>query len=239
MNTNKKNAEKMKNKITFKRVELPQQWIDEAKRSSYRERLISIEDKLNNDIKEQIETEGLEFGLTLINKMRGANDAIRVEMNKAYLDYTKTLKFIPKAEMQRVKQSFDDIANRLESINIWLFNQLQSIPIKLVERKGLIVFDLKEVEQHIETIGIRTFTDTDREYVKLLNEATETLVKVRNFEIENGFAEYSTKALHVIPSLMKGLAPMFVACGLSTDATQGIVNLQYIINNTHRILVDQ
>ena len=125
-----------------------------------------------------------------------------------------------------------------ENINIWLFNQLQSIPIRLVEVKDRIIFDLKEVEQHIETIGVRTFKDTDREYVKLLNEATETLVKVRNFEIENGFAEYSTKALHVIPSLMEGLAPMFVACGLSTDATQGIVNLQYIINNTHRILVD-
>ena len=229
----------MKNKIVFKKTELPTQWIDEAKREAYRERLTAIETKLNSEIKEQIETEGLEFSLTLINKMRASKEAIKKEMDKAYNDYIKTLKFVPKSEMHRVKQSFDDIANRLGDINIWLFNQLQSIPIQLIEVKGRILFDVKEVENHINTIGVKTFTDTDREYVKLLNEATETLVKVRNFEIENGFAEYSTKALHVIPSLMEGLAPMFVACGLSTDATQGIVNLQYIINNTHRILVDQ
>lgn len=228
----------MKNKIVFKKTELPTQWIDEAKREAYRERLTAIETKLNSEIKEQIETEGLEFSLTLINKMRASREAIKAEMEKAYSDYIKALKFIPKAEMHRVKQSFDDIANRLGDINIWLFSQLQSIPIRLVEVKDRIIFDLKEVEQHIETIGVRSFTDTDREYVKLLNEATETLVKVRNFEIENGFAEYSTKAQHVIPSLMNGIEPLFVACGLSTDSKQGTVNLQYIINNTHRILVD-
>lgn len=134
-------------------------------------------------------------------------------MSQKYADYVKGVSYAPKEEMNRIRTAFDDVAYRLQSVASDAHALLNQYTFDLVVVKGKIMYDEKQVDEYICTIGIRTFSDKEKEYVRLLNEATQAIVNVANFEIDNNLTDYALSSHY----------------GLAYDAKSGKANIDRII----------
>lgn len=56
---------------------------------------------------------------------------------------------------------------------------------------GSICFDSKEVNDYVETIGIRTFTQPEIDYINTIQDAAELLCKAQHMEVDNSFRPYA------------------------------------------------
>lgn len=217
-------------KIEFYLTQLPEKWIDENVRNNFKNDVALNEGWLNNQLKEAIEKEELTFNLSLIKKLIKSETAIYDLMYSNYNEYIKANSFIPKTEKERVKQSYINVADRLKDICSIAYSYLQKYKFTLKQEKdGFIRYVPDEVEEYINTIGIRTFTDKEREYYTLLNNATKALVEVTNFERENGIREYALLGFGLMPKHDDPLNAIAYPCGLVHDARLGTVNFERII----------
>lgn len=221
------------NKITFINTELPDNLIDYSIREAYSEKIRLAELGVNQQ-REAIEQEGLTFDSELINKFQSSETAIYDIMNKAYNDYSKTLKFVPKIELQRIKQTYTDIADRLANENQSINGILSTIKHSYSVKNDVFSFDKKQVKDHIETLGIREFSELEKEYVRLLNAATKTIIECANFEIEHNIEKYSLGTAIFAPTCNRD---EFISLprGLANDAKTGIVNIERIIKGIARV----
>lgn len=200
-------------------------WINENARNDYRNKIMEIEGWL----REAIEKEELTFDLSLIKKLMKSETAIYDLMYARYDEYVKNNSFIPKAEKERVKQSYIDVADRLKNICNSMFYKLQPYKFTLKQEKdGSICYAPDEVEEYINTIGIRTFSDKERKYVELLDKATKAIAECANFERENGINEYALRCFDIVPNTDGSLLTAY-AKGLAHDARLGTVNVERII----------
>lgn len=219
----------MQNKIEYIKTELPKEWINKQLRKDTADKIVEAEARLNDEYKPLIEAEGLDFNLKLVNSMKESETAILAQMEQAFKDYIKAVKFIPKAEKKRVEQSFLQIAERLDSVNIGAYTVLNRYSFDLIENKGRIVFDSKQVDEYINSIGIKIFTPQEKEYYKLLDKATEAIIAAHNFEIEHNLPSYATRSIFSIPNYNTKQID-YLPYGVANDAIQGQVNLNYIVN---------
>ena len=223
------------NKITFVNTELPDIYVDNSIRDNY---ITAIEQTASNinRFEEAIEKEGLSFDKELINKFKNDDRAIYDMMNKAYNDYAKTLKFVPKLELERIKQIYTDIADSLESVNASIYALLQPYSFDFDVKNGVFSFNKKQVKDHIETLGIREFSQQEKDYVKLLNAATKAIVDCANFEINHNIEVYSLGTAIQAPTANQG---EFISLprGLANDAKMGVVNTERIIKGVRRLEV--
>ena len=183
----------MQNKIEYIKTELPKEWINKQLRKDTADKIVEAEARLNDEYKPLIEAEGLDFNLKLVNSMKESETAILAQMEQAFKDYIKAVKFIPKAEKKRVEQSFLQIAERLDSVNIGAYTVLNRYSFDLIENKGRIVFDSKQVDEYINSIGIKIFTPQEKEYYKL----SYRIRKVKRSSKEHSF-KISIKKLALI-----------------------------------------
>ena len=218
-------------RIEFTPTQLPEKWIDENARNNYRNEIASTEGWLNNQLREAVEKEELTFNLSLIKKLMKSETAIYDLMYAKYDEYVKNNSFIPKAEKERVKQSYIDVADRLKDINNSVYHKLQPYKFTLKQEKdGSICYASDEVEEYINTIGIRTFSDKERQYVELLNNATKALIDCANFEQENGIRDYALLGFGLVPKHDDPLSAIAYPVGLAYDARMGFINFNRIIN---------
>lgn len=216
--------------INYVPSKLPEIWIDEAERTKHRGYIISIEGWLNNMFREAIEKEGLAFNLSLIRKLRKSDTAVYDLMYVKYNEYIKSNSFIPKVEKERVKGSYIEVADRLKDVCNTAYCKLALYNFTLIEDKeGLICFAPNEVEEYINSIGVRTFTDKEQEYAELLDKATKALVEAANFERGNGIRDYALAGFGVMLKHDDPLNTIAYPCGLAHDAKMGIVNFERIV----------
>lgn len=221
----------MDKRINFVNTELPNIYIDNDVRDNYRDTVELAESNINKR-KEQIEKEGLTFDKELITKFRSNGSAIYDMMEKAYNDYAKTLKFVPKIELERIRQTYTDIADSLKEANASIYAILHPYSFDFDVKNGAFSFNSKQVKDHIETLGIREFSELEKEYVKLLNAATKAIVFCANFEIEHNIEVYSLGTAILAPTGKDTFIPL--ARGLANDAKTGIVNVERIIKGIAR-----
>lgn len=221
------------NNITFVNTELPDIYVDNSIRDNYRTAIEQTASNINR-FGEAIEKEGLSFDKDLINKFKNDDSAIYDMMNKAYNDYAKTLKFVPKLELERIKQTYTDIADSLESVNVSIYALLQPYSFDFDVKNGVFSFNHKQVKDHIETLGIREFSQQEKDYVKLLNTATKAIVDCANFEINHKIEVYSLGTSMQAPTANRGeFIPL--PRGLANDAKMGVVNTERIIKGVRRL----
>lgn len=219
------------NKIKFINTELPDNLIDYSIREAYSEKIRLAELGVNQQ-REAIEQEGLTFDSELITKFRSNGSAIYDMMEKAYNDYAKTLKFVPKIELERIRQTYTDIADSLKEANASIYAILHPYSFDFDVKNGAFSFNSKQVKDLIETLGIREFSELEKEYVKLLNAATKAIVACANFEIEHNIEVYSLGTAILAPTGKDTFIPL--ARGLANDAKTGIVNVERIIKGIAR-----
>lgn len=222
----------MEKKIDFISTTLPEIYIENDVREQYKEEIERAE-LFVNKWKEQIEEEGLSFDKELITKFKNKDTAIYDLMEKAFNDYAKTLKFVPKIEQERIKQTFTDIADRLADANNSIYATLHPYSLDYDVKNGVFSFNSKQVKDHIETLGVRTFSDLERQYVNLLNTATKAMLDAANFEIEHNLESYALASTQIVPS---GTMGEFTTLnkGLVHDAKIGVVNTGRIIKGIRR-----
>lgn len=219
--------------ITFINTELPDIYIDKEVRTKYKDAIELTEFNVNK-WREAIEKEGLSFDKELITKFRSNGRAIYDMMEKAYKDYSKTLKFVPKVELERIRQTYIDIANSLESVDTSIYAILQPYSFDFDVKNEIFSFNAKQVKDHIETIGIREFSELEKEYVRLLNIATKAILECANFEIKHNIEVYSLSTAITAPTANKG---EFISLprGFANDANIGVVNVEQIIKGVRRM----
>lgn len=217
-------------KIVYIPTQLAEIWIDEEARQKHRNDIAFTEGWFNNQLREAIQKEELPFILSLIKKLTKSETAVYDLMYAKYDEYIKGNSFIPKVEKERVKQYYIDIADRLKDVCCIAHNYLQMYKFTLIqEKEDSICFDTNQVEEYINSIGIRTFSDKERQYVDLLDKATKALVDVANFEREHGLNEYALRGFALIPKHDDPLNVIAYPCGLAHDARLGFVNTERII----------
>lgn len=222
----------MEKKINFINTELPDIYIENDVRERYKEEIERAESLINR-WKDQIEQEGLVFDKDLITKFKNKDAAIYDLMEKAFNDYAKTLKFVPKIEQERIKQTYTDIADRLTDANNSIYSVLQPYSFDYDVKNGVFSFNSKQVKDHIETLGVRIFSDLERQYVNLLNTATKAMLNAANFEIEHNLESYALASTQIVPA---GKIGEFTTLnrGLVHDAKIGVVNTGRIIKGIRR-----
>lgn len=219
-------------KITFIDTILPDTLVDQSVRENYKEKIQQAEATINS-YREAIEKEGLTFDQDFLNTLKQSETAIYDIMDKAYNDYAKTLKFVPKIELDRIKQTYIDIAYALEKINRDINGVLSVYKYDFQVKSGKFLFDIKQVNDYVETLGVREFSTLEKEYVKLLNAATKAIVDCANFEIENHIEVYSLGTAILSPTGKDTFIPL--PRGLANDAKTGIVNVERILKGIKRV----
>lgn len=221
----------MDKRINFVNTELPNIYINNDVRDRYKDEIVSTESNINK-WKDHIEKEGLSFDKELITKFRSNERAIYDMMDKAFNDYAKTLKFVPKIELERIRQTYTDIADSLKEANVSIYALLHLYSFDFDVKNGAFSFNSKQVKDHTKTLGIREFSELEKEYVKLLNAATKAIVYCANFEIEHNIEVYSLGTAILAPTGKDTFLPL--ARGLANDAKTGIVNVERIIKGIAR-----
>lgn len=179
-------------KISYTRKDISTSYIDESERTKLREELQYIESFINDEIRNSLEKEGLEFSLNNVEMLKLKPDAIKVMIEKQKEKYIKSLGFIPTPEKNRIAASYNDVINRLLPNNEKLYNYLKEHNHTLIQSKGgSICFDSKEVNDYVETIGIRTFTQPEIDYINTIQDAAELLCKAQHMEVDNSFRPYA------------------------------------------------
>lgn len=175
-------------KITFKREKLQRQYVDKESRTNFLEGIANIEEWINQDFRKALEAEGLSFDLALAQRLSTSHDAIKNEINRHREKYLSSLGFVPKSEIDRVHEKFNEVIENLTRHGRMFWDYMREYKFPLVANKqGYITFDADKVNSYVAILGIKTYSDADIEYMNLLQDAAEMLVKIKNIEIENDY----------------------------------------------------
>lgn len=193
-------------KITFKREKLQRQYIDQEVRTNYLDSVANVEKWINQDFRKALEAEGLSFDLALAQRLSTSHDAIKNEINRHREKYLSSLGFVPKSEIDRVHEKFNEVIENLTrpARIFWDYTRTHKFPL-VANKQGYITFDADKVNSHVATLGIKTYSGADLEYMDLLQDAAEMLVKIKNIEIEN---DYNPFVLNMLPNhIAMGFVP--------------------------------
>lgn len=226
-------------KSTYKKQELPKVWVDEKARNNYRKELTKIETELNGKYRAEIENAGLKFDLELINSFKKSDIAIVDLMEKAFKDYCKNLGFVPKNELARVEQSYIAISQSLEDVNKKIYCHLSRVDCDLISDNGTIQFDRKQVEKHVQTIGVVEFNDTERKYLSMIEDIREKVAELAHFENENGFAPYASTGYVSVKQAEHGDNTHVFRHSLAVDLANNQLDLDRFYRGTHKLNKEQ
>ena len=196
----------------FTRTELQSEYIDENVRTEYLKGIEHAENFINENLRQAIESEGLNFDLKLINELKQRPDAINKIIEKHKTDYLNSQKFLPVKERTRIISNYDEVSARLSNINNTLFGLTQKYNYELEQVKDKqIKFNKIAVDNHVLTLGVRKLDETEIKYIKLLETAAELLIEAYNLETREGYVPYSLGL--IVPTGGSG----YVYQGLSID----------------------
>lgn len=175
-------------KLIFNREKLQRQYVDKDVRTNYLELIAYIQEWINKDFKEALQAEGLHFDLALAQRLSVSYKAIRDEINHYRKKYLSSLGFVPKSEENRIHEKYNEVIENLTKPckTFWDYTRTHKFPL-VANKQGYIMFDADKVNEYVASIGIKSYSDADIEYMDLLQDAAEILVKIRNIEIENDY----------------------------------------------------
>ncbi len=152
------------------------------------------EDGVNRAIK-ALQAEGLPTDIDTLRKIIISDDAFDKWVSKAEASYIGKLGFVPKEELKRIKATFRAMADRTagDRNTIAVFINGSKYPI-IQDGDGTLHYDRTEVDKALTEQFTKRFTDEDKEYFQVLQEAKAGLVKLFDWEQEHQYVPltYST-----------------------------------------------
>lgn len=191
---------KKKAKINYLSYELPKVFVNKEIQTDVARDIEAAEAWINNELKAAIEAEALTFDVATVSGMGRDQDYTKKLMDTEFNTYVRSLKgFVPPKEKERIKVSYDSITERLQKWNDHTYATFRKNPFSLKKSSDKIVFDKEEVKLFVESKGVTTHTAEEIEYIRLLNEAQQLLLKINDYESDHGITCYALGFSRYIP----------------------------------------
>ena len=133
-----------------------------------------------------LEAEGLPTDINTLRKIIVSDEAFIAWMDKAEASYIGKLGFIPKEEKKRIRETFRAMAGRTREARntVGGFIREKKFPI-IQDSDGTLHYDRTEVDKVLTEKFTKHFTDEDKEYFQVLQEAKEALQRLYGWEEEH------------------------------------------------------
>lgn len=130
-----------------------------------------------------LRAEDLPTDIGTLRKIVTSEDAFAKWIDKAEASYIGKLGFIPKEERKRIKKTFLDLKERTASARNTVGNFLQAEKYPIIQDSdGTLHYDRAEVDRILTERFTKRFTDEDKEYFQVLQEAKEVLRRLSDWE---------------------------------------------------------
>lgn len=162
------------------------------------------EEGVNRAIK-ALQAEGLPTDIDTLRKIIISDDAFDKWVSKAESSYIGKLGFVPKEELKRIKATFRAMADRTAGARntIATFLNGNKYPI-IQDADGTLHYDRAEVDKALTAQFTKRFTDEDKEYFQILQEAKAGLVKLFSWEQEHQYVPLTYSAINIGKFLREG-----------------------------------
>lgn len=140
------------------------------------------EEGINKALK-VLESEGLPTDLGTLRKIIVSNEAFADWIGKAEASYIGKLGFIPKEEKKRIRETFRAMVERTQNARntVGYFIREKKYPI-IQDNDGTLHYDREEVDQALTKKYTKRFTEEDKEYFQVLQEAKEAILRLYDWE---------------------------------------------------------
>lgn len=130
-----------------------------------------------------LRAEDLPTDIGTLRKIVTSEDAFAKWIDKAVASYIGKLGFIPKEERKRIKKTFLDLKERTASARNTVGNFLQAEKYPIIQDSdGTLHYDRAEVDRILTERFTKRFTEEDKEYFQVLQEAREALQRLFDWE---------------------------------------------------------
>lgn len=156
--------------------------VQEALKEGVIKELEAQEDGVNRNL-ESLRAEDLPTDIGTLRKIVTSEEAFAKWIDKAEASYIGKLGFIPKEERKRIKETFLDLKERTASARNTVGNFLQAEKFPIIQDcDGTLHYDRAEVDRILTERFTKRFTDEDKEYFQVLQEAKEALQRLFDWE---------------------------------------------------------
>lgn len=162
------------------------------------------EEGVNRAIK-ALQAEGLPTDIDTLRRIIISDDAFDKWVSKAEASYIGKLGFVPKEELKRIKATFRAMADRTADNRNTIATFLNDNKYPIVQDEdGTLHYDREEVDKALTEQFTKRFTDEDKEYFQVLQEAKAGLVKLFSWEQEHQYVPLTYSAINVGRFLREG-----------------------------------
>lgn len=160
------------------------------------------EEGVNRAIK-ALQTEGLPTDIDTLRKIIISDEAFATWVNKAEASYIGKLGFVPKEELKRIKATFRAMSDRTAQYRNTIATFLNGNKYPIVQDEdGSLHYDKAEVDNALTAQFTKRFTEEDKEYFRVLQEAKAALIRLSDWEKENQYMPLAYSAGNVGKFLM-------------------------------------
>lgn len=151
------------------------------------QRLEQQEEGVNKSL-EVLESEGLPTSINTLSKIVVSDEAFTNWIDKAEASYIGKLGFIPKEEKKRIRETFRAMADRTRDARntVGHFLREKKFPI-IQDGDSTLHYDREEVDKILTEKYTKRFTDEDKEYFQVLQEAKEALQRLYDWEESHSY----------------------------------------------------
>ena len=156
--------------------------VQEALKEGVVKELEAQEEGVNRNLA-SLRAEELPTDIGTLRKIATSEEAFAKWIDKAEASYIGRLGFIPKEERKRIKETFLALKERTASARNTVGNFLQAEKYPIIQDSdGTLHYDRAEVDRILTERFTKRFTDEDKEYFQVLQEAKEALRRLFDWE---------------------------------------------------------
>lgn len=172
------------------------------------EGLQTMEDAANDGLN-VLKSEGIPANLATLEEILKDDEAFKKWLDKAEESYVGRMGFVPNEEKKRIHSTFQDLFRRTDSarcaVGGLIFNQ-NGYKV-LQDKQGKLYFDKEPVRKHLEEKSKRKFSEKDKEYFSIIQDAFLAFQAVKQFEQRERYAPFSQTETFLT----------WMKCGLSVE----------------------
>lgn len=166
------------------------------------ERIDEQESGVNKAMRSLAE-EGLPTDIDTLRKIIISDEAFAKWIDKAEASYIGKLGFVPKEELKRIKATFQAMTDRTAQYRNTIATFLNGNKYPIVQDEdGSLHYDKAEVDNALTAQFTKRFTEEDKEYFRVLQEAKAALIRLSDWEKENQYMPLAYSAGNVGKFLM-------------------------------------
>lgn len=161
------------------------------------ERIDEQESGVNKAMRSLAE-EGLPTDIDTLRKIIISEDAFAQWVRKAQDSFIGKLGFVPREELKRIRNSFRALTDRTATARNSIANFLNGAKYPIIQEKdGTLHYDRAEAVKALTAQFTKRFTEEDKEYFQVLQEAKAAMAKVSEWEQEHQYMPLAYSAGNV------------------------------------------